>query len=541
MNFRQHQRDLWAICDRILEGAPIKRILCGVTPGGGKSLLPQILAHRLIPAIADKLCWIVPRLALQDQGARGFHDPAHRNMIGHRLEAMSSTNVINPTRGHAAYVTTYQAIGADKRGLNAQEFKKHRYILVLDEPHHVEESSVWHEALQPLLERAALVCLMSGTFERGDGAPIAGVPYLEADDGMAIDWRETPEQAVIQYSLRDAWREQAVIDLEVRYVDCAATWRDGVGVTHAVKSLAKASERETAPALYTALHSEAALELLSLGVRDWRAAKSRSPRSKLLVVAATIEQAKRYRDWMDAHGVPVKIATSDDSAAAQAAITAFKRHGHGAVDCLMTVAMAYEGLDVPAITHLICLTHIRTKPWIEQVIHRATRVDYAAGPYESQRAVIYAPDDAPFRSCVQYLLAQRDAYRACWVPHTEPREPLPAGDMDLFGGQGLYPGLEVVGSSVVGVRQDDLLAQVRARLQASVAVAEPETPADRLTRKRKAIEQYCRRQERRQGLQHGTVNRAVFKQFKKSRAAMTEAELDRVLVWLDRQYAREAS
>ena len=55
---------------------------------------------------------------------------------------MISTNQEHPTRGCAAYVTTYQALAADTRKVNAKEFRRKRYILVLDEPHHMEAEGV---------------------------------------------------------------------------------------------------------------------------------------------------------------------------------------------------------------------------------------------------------------------------------------------------------------------------------------------------------------------------------------------------------------
>ena len=188
MRLRRHQRELADICEEILGGRGLRDIVCAVTPGGGKSLLPQILAARLIPAVADALCWIVPRSVLQDQGARGFQHPGHRVLLGHRLEAMMSTNQAHPTKGCAAYVTTYQALAADTRKVNAKEFRRKRYLLVLDEPHHLEEGGIWHQAIQPLYDQAVLRVLMSGTFERGEGTPIAFLPYVETARGDRIDW-----------------------------------------------------------------------------------------------------------------------------------------------------------------------------------------------------------------------------------------------------------------------------------------------------------------------------------------------------------------
>ena len=534
MKLRRHQQELTEICEEILGGRPLTDIWCAVTPGGGKSLLPQILATRLIPSIADALCWVVPRRVLQDQGARGFQDPTHRAMLGHRLEAMMSTNQEHPTRGCAAYVTTYQALAADTRKVNAKEFRRKRYILVLDEPHHIEAEGMWHQAIEPLYDRAVLRVLMSGTFERGDRMPIAFMPYGANQVADEIEWRNTESRAVIRYSLADALREQACIDLTVHYANCQATWLDTEGVQHHVESLAQAG-KQTSEALLTALKTEAALELLQTGVRDWQAYRATHPRSKLLVVAANIEQAQKYTAWLQGRGVPAKIATSDDSTAAYQTIKAFKRQGAGAVDCLITVAMAYEGLDVPAITHMICLTHIRTKPWIEQVVHRATRMDHLAGPYAEQRAYIYAPDDQPFRECMGYILSQRQDVRARSVAVNDGL----SGEMG-FGRQGLLPlterteaSIQPLRSGVLEMRHQGLWANVPVT---SVAEAPEETPRERLDRLRNQIEKHVRAHEQARRLAHGTVNRAVYAQFRKSRASMTEGELHKVMKWVSKVY-----
>jgi len=134
--------------------------------------------------------------------------------LGHRLEAMMTTNQANPTKGCAVYVTTYQALAADTRKVNAKEFRRKRYLLVLDEPHHLEEGGLWHTAIQPLYDRAVLRVLMSGTFDRGEGTPIAFMPYANTAQGDRIDWGHTESRAVIRYTLADALREQACIDTD---------------------------------------------------------------------------------------------------------------------------------------------------------------------------------------------------------------------------------------------------------------------------------------------------------------------------------------
>ena len=64
MTLRKHQREMIEVCREILDKKPIKEIILAVTPGGGKSFVPVILAENLIPIIADKICWVVPRSLL---------------------------------------------------------------------------------------------------------------------------------------------------------------------------------------------------------------------------------------------------------------------------------------------------------------------------------------------------------------------------------------------------------------------------------------------------------------------------------------------
>src|SRR4051812_38152193 len=84
-----------------------------------------------------------------------------------------------------------------------------------------------------------------------------------------------------------------------------------------------------------------------------------------------------------------------DTPGAHEAVAAFRLRPEPSI--LVTVAMAYEGLDVPEVAVVAALTHIRSRPWLEQMVARATRVDPNAGPYERQRALVFHPDDPLFQ------------------------------------------------------------------------------------------------------------------------------------------------
>ena len=166
MTLRKHQQQVSDIADDIIAGSPVKTIIPYVEPGAGKSLLPVILASKLIrEKMASAICWVVPRKNLQHQAASNFIDPYFRQMLGHDSRIRESTNDANPCRGLSGFVTTYQAIGIDENQSVLFEFMQKRMILVLDEFHHVEQGGIWHKALTPILEKAAYSILFKGSSE----------------------------------------------------------------------------------------------------------------------------------------------------------------------------------------------------------------------------------------------------------------------------------------------------------------------------------------------------------------------------------------
>ncbi len=120
---------------------------------------------------------------------------------------------------------------------------------------------------------------------------------------------------------------------------------------------------------------------------------------KLLVVAPDQIAARHYleviRSWIPASQANqvAQLATSDMKQAHET-LAAFRLCPEPSI--LVTVAMAYEGLDVPEIAVVATLTHIRSRPWLEQMVARATRVDPQAGAYETQQALVFHPDDPLF-------------------------------------------------------------------------------------------------------------------------------------------------
>lgn len=478
MNWRRHQLDMLSICEDILSGQKVSYIVAHVTPGGGKSFLSVILASRLIPTIASRICIVVPRLTLEEQTVRAF--------MAHGIEVMEtrSGNRVNPCRGTIGYVTTYQAVAADP-GLHRREFDRHPYLLVLDEPHHVEKGSVWETSLQPMVERAKLTTFMSGTMERGDGGLIAFVHD------------QLPDRRDIRYTRSDALKEGAIKPLQFVYLDGRAEW-DDEGDPMSVESLASAGE-ERSSALFTALRTEYAADLLKRCVADWLAYRSEWKTAKLLVVSPDIETAKVHLDHLKSIGVRrCDIATSDDTRAARDNIRDFRNSPK--LDALVTVAMAYEGMDAPDVTHIACLTHIRSKPWVEQMAARACRAQSGV-----PRGYVYGPDDRLLRSVFEEI--EGDQTR---IPRVSDRSPIPPSGVVPF--QGITP----IESSATSIRVVDLAP----------------TPFDRELTTRQAIDEhirwFCVQHQREVRYVNGKLRQI----FDKPRADMTEVELLSVLAWL---------
>ncbi|MDR2477083.1 MAG: DEAD/DEAH box helicase family protein [Treponema sp.] len=382
MTLRKHQRETVEVCREILSGKPVREIILSVTPGGGKSFVPVIIAENLIPAIAEKICWAVPRNSLKYQGEDEFCDPHWQT--DKRIRA--AENGEDLSRGLTGYVTTYQAVGTNAE-CHAKEFRRHKYILFLDEFHHAAEGSEWHKAIQPLIKSAALVVLAIGTLSRGDGQKIAFLDY--GSGGPVLENTET--RRVIRYSRSGAIRDGAILPVKFELVEGTAEWEELDG--H--KSASKLSGEESAKALFTALRTEYANELMDMSLREYQAHFDEGWGAKMLVVAPNIKIARAYYDFLKGRGCPARIATSEDTPAARRDIKDFKK---GTFNILVSVAMASEGLNVPNVSVICFLTNIRSVPWIEQCIARANRVS----PGKS-RAAVFAPADWAFRKAVKMI------------------------------------------------------------------------------------------------------------------------------------------
>lgn len=510
MLLRKHQQDFHEIINGIIAGSGTTKILVHVVPGGGKSALPVIAGKLIAADRADAICWVVPRKSLQDQGERNFVDPLFRDLLGHSLTIRSSTNETNPCRGLNGFATTYQAIGIDEKQTVSNDFSTKRYILVLDEFHHIEEGGIWHEALAPIVEQAAFLVLMTGTLERGDQKPIAWVQYVNS----------RPMPPDIQYGREIALEERAILPIEFTLADGHVEWEK-----NGQRKSGLLSKRilDAGQALFTALSTEFSNMLMDKALLHWQRYKANHPSSKLLIVTADFDHAKKITARLKKQGLYAKIATSHDSPKALRNIHEFK---FGGLDVLVSIAICYEGLDVPQISHIACLTRIRSTPWIEQMIARAVRINPQAGPYENQKAHIFAPDDYLFREVVERIRTEQLAF-VVQSQEGEKREKRGNGE-----GQGREPDIIPLGSILTGERSFSIGGVLGGIRSYDI----PQTPTDMEQELRKQIEEHVRNFSFKNYYKIEKINAEIKTAFGKPRAEMSLPELRNTLSFIRDAY-----
>ncbi len=579
---RTHQAQIAAVVHAIAGGqAPdVTDILAAVTPGGGKSLLPVIAAQGLLAAdVVERVCWVVPRDSLRQQAEEAFADPAWRRALGHAVSVRAADNAPDPSRGLQGYITTYQSVAAAP-DLHLAEFRRHRTLLVLDEVHHLpaltdmapdpladpaapDLAAGWSRALLPLLETARLRLLLSGTLQRADGRSILWLPYRT---GPRVKTREVdlaaPGWAVVGYSRAQALAERAVLPVLFGAVDGEASWLDENRLPAGPHRLASPWPVETTrPALFTALRTGFAEHLLReafTGIRTLRADRRRDRGlaagqdapglGKLLVVAPDQANARRYADllrgWVPAaQAATVQLATSDERDAHET-LARFRLTAEPSV--LVTVAMAYEGLDAPEVAVVAALTHIRSRAWLEQMVARATRVDPNGGPYATQRALVFHPDDplfARFRHSVeteQGTVAKRVKPRA--------QSSLPGWLLDRLAETEREDGIVPLESNALGLRYGllrpgpDYVLHRPEQEAAQTEMLDPPSVLERRLRQRigemvaqQAVEdEGAIRAPRGEGLYHRYNAILKRRTGNKPRAQMSLSELEAAVSWLER-------
>ena len=512
IKLRKHQSELNQCIDGIINRdtkfKDIKNIILSCCPGAGKGSV-CVNAGKLIKAgLADNICLVVPRSNLQLQAEQVCMDTFFQKLFNVKISLRASTNDINPCRGLHGFITTFQALGHDKQKYVLQTIQNRRYVLIYDECHHISMDSPWFESTKDLVSAAEFVIYMSGTLSRADKQQIAFMKYKNG----YVDLTQTKNTYSISYPRSEALIEQAILPLDFHLFDGSFEWKTHKGDTVSVNSFESVEEKDYSSALFTALETEFSNQLIDNALVHWLDTKKKNPRAKILFICARIGDARRCLSYLEQLKIPVVLATSHgEEKECRENIEKFKKN----IPAMVTIAIGYEGLDVPAITHVCLLTRIRSNEWLEQAVSRATRYDKIAGPYREQVAHIFAPKDKLFLKFV-IAIEKEQATRA--KTHSK-EEQLPL--FELFetkeGGSEQGPCIPLKSQIIDMVKQT-----IGTRV---IFEREVLTPKQEEMSLRRDIDRYLKRYALNQGYEFMEVNKTAKQINQKPRALMELKEL----------------
>lgn len=376
-----------------------------VCPGGGKTRITGVIADHFQSL---KIGVVVPRISLMEQTAQAIKE--HFNIDLREISGNAEST--DPSRGGRGWITTYNTIANDPDQWMA-EIHRHPYFLNFDEGHHMKvyldgTMNPFASACEPLIRLARVVNIMTGTTTTSDNAKLLGpamphregcpwLPhgYIQNGSRWMLDTQEHPSwcDVFVRYSRLDALLERAIVPLVFHNVDGVVEFKkNGVPVAGQLSLL---GDDDRPGALLTALETGLAIDLLRACVSHW----AKSSGGKLLVIAHDQKAAKRYMRELHELGVDgVELAISDEPESHKRV----KRFRHGSCRVLVSVAMAYEGLDVPDITHVVFLTRFRAIGWVVQAFARAWR----SLPKKIEGHV-FVPDDVAMNAVIEAIQADQ--------------------------------------------------------------------------------------------------------------------------------------
>ena len=398
------------------------QVSLNITPGGGKSMLPSIMAKHLIPSGAiDLICWVTPRLNLSKQAADSFevdqgvyynfHCPYKGRSRTNRAPILSHEEIFNEQI--RCYTTTYNAIlsAKNKKGFHTWMFNRYRVALVLDECHHLadtDEGQAFCEAVRPLKEMAAFTVLMTGTPDRNDGAQIPFIEYpKELYDKTKARWMPRFD---VTYTREEAIADGAKLPINFKVLDGVFAFEEEDldpelqgGEEGITLSTADELQRRQVFKKGMGTNSQYVKDAIDRTCQDFLDYKSATGyiHAQMIFVFTLQDDSEHWLKYIEKRWkLKVALAVSKNTESC-AQIMRFK---DGAYDALVTVGMAYEGLDAPAVTHMCVMRNIRSEPFLEQCFDRSTRVDYrSCVPRESQCAFIYVPSDERLAEIIRRL------------------------------------------------------------------------------------------------------------------------------------------
>lgn len=384
-NLRQHQQRLTDELENLTsaefnQAISINKaflILANVVPGGGKTKLATILAKAFYKM---NVLVLVPRLTLAKQIDESFS--------AEKIDAYAMIKgwEDNPTKGMRGIICTHSMASRNAPRLAYYMATSGKdWLVIVDECHHLRKNKAEEiegdtdlggnisaaSIREYIYPRAKVIMRMSGTFSTKTDL-IDGVQYEERVVGDSTyydpNWEESAD-IYIDYTRKQALKEKAIVPVKFYHMDGEAKFTKN-GLPDELK-ISVENEREARDTLWAALKTEFADQMVLNALENYKGFVRSFPQAKMIVVCADQRKAEAVQKLIQQQSkLNVYLAITDNSNSLDE-IDQFKSAKNGAV--LVTVAMAYEGLDVPDVSHLVGLTYYRSDGWIHQMFGRAWR------------------------------------------------------------------------------------------------------------------------------------------------------------------------
>lgn len=358
-------------------------------PSAGKTRFAIRVIHSALESgEVELVIVVVPTTPLRKQWSQ---DAAE---FGIHLDYSHTNDRVGIASDFHGIVVTYSAVASQSDLYRAMCRK--RVLVILDEPHHMQDDASWGKNVRNAFEKAWKRLLLSGTPWRTDGKEIPFVVYDE--DGVCVP--------SFVYGYADALTDGVSRPLYFPTLEGRMTWKSGIDEITAefADDIAK---KERGRRLRTALMEDG----------DWVREAFRQADAKLtevrndghrnaggLVICMDGYHAKKIAALIKRMtGTPPVLVLYDEEGSHDK-ITEFEK---GTDRWIVAVRMVSEGVDIKRLRVLLYATNVITELFFDQAIGRIIRMieglDY-------QAAFCYIPADPELIGHAQAIMKARDHF-----------------------------------------------------------------------------------------------------------------------------------
>lgn len=332
-----------------------QNFMCVAAPGAGKTRFSASLAKSLLRAdhIDFVLCF-APSVSVQNSIQGTFS-----NILNDRFDGRL---------GAKGLVITYQGIQYAYQEL-AHVIKNYRVLIISDEIHHCASgvssmSNQWGQLLVSLIsEGNPLTLTLSGTPWRSDSTKIALQSYSGEPQELDTDF---------VYGLGDAVRDKVCRRPSLILLDNSSIDVQEGSETHKFSSIRKAIEAQKLKYSELLTHQDSLCQLMAYAHDELIRIREKHSRAAGLVVASSIDQARRISQLIISNFNESAIVVSYDQIDAHENIRDFQS---SEIDWIVSIGMVSEGTDIPRLQVCAYLSNVRTELYFRQVLGRILRIN----------------------------------------------------------------------------------------------------------------------------------------------------------------------